>query len=183
MTNNERQERYKALGLYDGKIDGIRGSKQKAACKKLQDKYFTHEKDKDGVDGKNTDILLETVYNFRDIEHFTPAEIRCRCGHCTGYPAVFDRQLIKNLDYLRDKSGSPMTITSGLRCKLHNKAVGGAINRRHMSGNGADVYYKELTDTRAKRKALIERWKTFKKNRYAYSDSGNMGNAVHLDVR
>lgn len=184
LTIKERQTKLKALGMYAGEIDGTEGSKTKAGYKKLQDSYFTRAKDRDGIYGANTDILLQSAYNMKDIKHFKMSEMKCKCGgkYCTGYPAVINKQLMKNLDYLREKDGHAITITSGLRCKQHNKNEGGATGSYHTKGQAADIVSSSLTGTKDKRKALVKRWKTFKKNHYAYSDSGNMGNAVHLDV-
>ena len=179
-----RQQYLKELGFYTGEVDGIEGSKTKAAYKALQKACFIRSKDIDGVYGTNTDILLQSAYNMKDIKHFSMAEMRCKCGgkYCAGYPAVINKQLMKNLDYLREKDGHAITITSGLRCKQHNKNEGGATGSYHTKGQAADIVSSSLTGTKAKRKALVRRWKTFKKNHYAYSDSGAMGNAVHLDV-
>lgn len=184
LTIKQRQTKLKAIGMYTGEIDGIEGSKTKAGYKKLQDTYFTRAKDRDGIYGKNTDILLQCAYNMKDIKYFKMSEIRCKCGgkYCTGYPAVISKQLMKNLDYLREKDGHAITITSCMRCKQHNKNVGGAAGSYHVEARAADIASDSLTGTKAKRKALVKRWKTFKKNHYAYSDSGDMGNAVHLDV-
>lgn len=149
----------------------------------FQKKYFpAHEQD--NVMGSKTLTAVECYKNFSGIRHFKMEEFKCKCGgkHCTGYPAVIDRQLIKNLDYLREDSKAPIKVISGLRCEIHNKEVGGASGSRHKTGKAADIQSPALTPTKSKRKALVKRWKTFKKNRFAYSDSGNMGKSVHLDV-
>lgn len=185
LSVKTRQEYLKALGFYSGSIDGKEGPLTKAAYKALQKKWFFRSKDIDGIYGKNTDILLQSAYNMRDIKHFKLSEMKCKCGgkYCTGYPAVIDRQLMKNLDYLREKSGASMHISSGLRCTTHNRNVGGSSTSRHKQGKAADINSSVLTPTKAKRQALVKRWKGFKKNRYAYSDKNNMGNSVHLDVQ
>lgn len=184
LTIKQRQTKLKAIGMYTGEIDGIEGSKTKAGYKKLQDTYFTRAKDHDGIYGTNTDILLQCAYNMRNIEHFKLTEMKCKCGgkYCTGYPAVISEQLMKNLDYLREKDGHAINIMSGLRCAQHNKNEGGASGSYHTKGQAADIQSATLTATKTKRQELVKRWKTFKKNHYAYSDSGNMGKSVHLDV-
>ena len=48
--------------------------------------------------------------------------------------------LIENvLDPLREAYGRPIVVTSGFRCKELNKAVGGASNSQHMTGQAADI--------------------------------------------
>lgn len=146
-------------------------------------KAFMPTREQDGKMGAKTRLVVENVMAFKGIKHFKPHEFKCKCGgkYCTGYPAVVDKQLLKNLDYLRGKSGA-ITVTSGLRCKKHNANVGGATSSRHMTGKAADIKG-GLTSTKTKRQSLVKRWRTFKQNRYAYSDKGSMGQSVHLDVK
>lgn len=44
------------------------------------------------------------------------------------------------LEPLRDYVNQPITISSGYRCKALNKAVGGASNSQHMTGEAADIH-------------------------------------------
>ena len=50
------------------------------------------------------------------------------------------------LEPLRLKYGSPITVTSGYRCPLLNKAVGGAADSQHMRGEAADIKGKSPSD-------------------------------------
>ena len=43
------------------------------------------------------------------------------------------------LDPLREKWGLPITVTSGYRCHMLNRAVGGVRNSQHMQGLAADI--------------------------------------------
>ena len=43
------------------------------------------------------------------------------------------------LDPLRARWGAPITVTSGYRCPVVNRAVGGAANSQHMRGEAADI--------------------------------------------
>lgn len=43
------------------------------------------------------------------------------------------------LDPLRDLIGCPILVSSGYRCHLLNKAVGGSKNSQHMYGQAADI--------------------------------------------
>lgn len=43
------------------------------------------------------------------------------------------------LQPLRDKYGKSITINSGYRCSAVNKAVGGAANSQHLTGEAVDI--------------------------------------------
>ena len=70
-------------------------------------------------------------------EHFSVDEIKCKCG-CGA--AHINNELISTLEKIRVIIGRPIYVTSGVRCESHNRAVGGAIKSRHMSGNAIDFY-------------------------------------------
>jgi len=59
------------------------------------------------------------------------------CKHC-GVVMVAD-MLASKLQQLRDIVGSPVTITSGYRCEVHNRNVGGAPTSYHLKGEAADI--------------------------------------------
>lgn len=46
----------------------------------------------------------------------------------------------KVLDPARHKFGSPVFVSSGYRCVVLNKAVGGVANSQHCKGEAADLY-------------------------------------------
>ena len=174
----------KTLGYFDGPIDSYVTPEYNEAVLKFQKKAFTRAKDRDGIGGNDTLIAVQTFVNFKDIKYFEPKEFRCNCGHCTGYPAVVDLQLLTNLDYLRKDSKSSITITSGLRCKWKNSRLpGSSSTSKHMTGKAADFYNSKLTGTKAKRTAMVKRWYTYKNASYSYANTPGMGNAVHVDVK
>ena len=49
------------------------------------------------------------------------------------------------LDPIRDMVHTPILITSGYRCPIVNKLVGGADNSQHMSGYAADFHVQGFT--------------------------------------
>ena len=199
LTIKERQEKLKYLGFYSGAIDGIEGVKTKRAYKELQDKYFFRKQDKDGKYGNNTEKLLMCAYNVkRYTKNFDikKDKLYCRCKgkYCTGYPAIMNENMLKNLQAIRNKYGST-TVTSMLRCKEWNKKVGGSTNSRHLLGKAVD--FKNLKSlTLAKRKLQINYWMSLDNSRYSYcngyykSTSGSgkktakgMGTSIHGDVK
>lgn len=48
-------------------------------------------------------------------------------------------RLADYLDGIREKLGKPILITSGFRCPVLNKAVGGVANSQHQKGLAADL--------------------------------------------
>lgn len=199
LTVRERQEKLKYLGFYTGAIDGIEGVKTKRAYYDIQKKYFFRSKDIDSKYGPNTEKLLLSAYNVkRYTKNFDlkKDKLYCRCKgrHCTGYPAVISVDLLKNLQAIRDKYGAT-TVTSMLRCKTHNKDVGGSSNSRHLSGKAVD-YRNKHTLTLKMRKDVINYWFTLTNPRYSYCNgyyrNGNrtgtktakgMGISIHGDVK
>lgn len=173
----------KKLGYFDGAIDSYVTPEYTAAVLKFQKKAFRRVADQDGIGGSDTLIAVNTFVNFIGIKHFEPEEFRCNCGHCTGYPATVDAQLLKNLDNLRKNYGA-ITITSGVRCKWKNSSLSGSSSTsRHMKGKAADFYNAKLTGTKAKRTAMVKKWYTYKNANYSYANTSGMGNAVHVDVK
>lgn len=199
LTVRERQEKLKYLGFYTGAIDGIEGVKTKRAYKELQDKYFFRAKDKDGKYGNNTEKLLLCAFNVKKYAKnfdLKKDKLYCRCKgkFCTGYPATISVSLLKDLQEIRNKYGAT-TVTSMLRCKEHNKDVGGSTNSKHLQGKAVD-YRNKHTLTLKQRKDCINYWFTLENPRYSYCNgfykysnkSGNktakgMGISIHGDVK
>lgn len=179
LSVKKRQTYLKALGFYTGRVDGIEGKLTKAAYLAFQKNYFP-KKHQDGKYGPDTDILLQSAYNCRDLKYFKLEEFRCPCGNCTGYPAVISRDLVLKLDQkLRPKYGS-MVIKSGLRCKSWNTRVGGVSNSRHKQGKAVDFQCAKSRKSAADRTEIIKYCK--KIFRYCYGNTTGMGASIHVDV-
>lgn len=199
LTVKKRQTYLKELGYYNGAIDGKVGAKTKKAYKDLQCDYFTRKKDCDGLYGKNTDILLRSAYNCRDLKYFKLTEFKCGCGtkYCTGYPAELNANLVTYLDAMRKRYGKAVRITSGLRCSKHNRVVGGIDSSKHKHGKAVDFNMSTQCNTFNGRKELVKHWdSTYPKSNYAYCNgyamkngkvsypkSSTMGKSVHVDVK
>lgn len=199
LSVRERQEKLKFLGYYKGAIDGIEGVKTKRAYLDLQKWGFFRAKDKDGKYGNNTEKLLLSAYNVKKYTKnfdIKKDKLYCRCKgkYCTGYPAVMQVDLLKNLQAERDKWGAT-TVTSMLRCKTWNKQQGGASASRHLTGKAVDFKNKH-TLTLKNRKDVINYWFKLNNPRYSYcngyykntSGSGTktakgMGISVHGDIK
>lgn len=87
------------------------------------------------------DKPVETVENFwSGIKHFNKNEFACKCGgrYCGGFPVEISRRVVGVLDTIREYAGKPVVVSSGVRCKNHNKSVGGVENSYHLKGRAAD---------------------------------------------
>ncbi len=157
MTIKQRQCLLFYLGYYTGAIDGKWGSKSTAATKRFQSDYGLED---DGVCGTATEKALthavaygmpvkkaeSATGDFWDgVKYFKRNEFHCKCGKCGGFPVEPDEKLVKLLVQIREHFDSPVTITSGVRCKTHNANVGGASNSQHLYGTAADFKVKGKT--------------------------------------
>lgn len=62
-------------------------------------------------------------------------------------------RLADYLDGIREKLGKPILVSSGYRCHMLNKAVGGVVNSQHLKGLAADLI---CADMESLEKVLLE---------------------------
>lgn len=147
MSVKQKQCLLAFLGYYTGSIDGIWGEKSLDATIRFQDDYGLVA---DGVFGSATEKKIltvistgeapETADDWADIKYFSKKEFACKCGkYCDGYPAEIDLGMVKIADAIRERLGVPIGVNSGLRCRAHNSAVGGATSSQHLYGTAADL--------------------------------------------
>lgn len=167
-------------------VDGIIGSATVSAIKSFQKKKGLTQ---DGIAGDDTIKALSgtsssssssssSKVNWNKVKYFKKSEFKCQCGgkYCNGYPADISPKLIDILEELRVYFGKPITITSGLRCKKHNAAVGGVSNSQHQYGKAADIYIAGVGKAKIKVKAYELG------AAYSYYGTAGMGEAVHINV-
>ena len=169
MTITQKQHLLNYLGYDTGGVDGIWGSRSQAAEQAFR------------VARNCTDIPLETALRaavagenvWDTVKYFTPGEFACKCG--CGVDTQVDPVLLRLADQVRAHFDSPCTVSSGIRCKAHNKKVGGVAASRHVSGKAMDfcIRGKSATQTLAYVQALPA-------VRYAYAIDKNY---VHMDVK
>lgn len=70
--------------------------------------------------------------------NFSSHEFNCHGGGCCSQTMI-DPQLVIILQKIRDHFGNPVTITSGYRCYIHNRSVGGATSSYHAKGMAVDI--------------------------------------------
>jgi len=72
---------------------------------------------------------------WKKVRFFKPSEFACPCcGKCE-----MSEEFVLKLDHLRECLGLPIYVTSGFRCELHNKTVGGAPDSAHLKGLAVDI--------------------------------------------
>ena len=71
-------------------------------------------------------------------QHFKANEFQCKCGKT--HKNLISDELVQKLEQLRDALGcSSIQISSGYRCIVHDKAVGGSGTGQHTKGKAADI--------------------------------------------
>ncbi len=103
-------------------------------------------------------------------ENFKREEFACSC---CGKDDI-DYELVKKLQTLREIYGSPMAITSGVRCEQFNsKLPGSSKTSSHIAGKAADIsVVNSAVRFRLIKLALEMGWKRV----------GIAGNFIHLDI-
>jgi len=111
------------------------------------------------------------------------SEFACQCG--CGFDTI-DFELVKWIqdaaDYLVNNTGRAISvkITSGNRCKIHNKAIGGEEASLHTKGRAADhkFYYKDNNE-QVPPETVAELYEA----RHPECGLGRYHNRTHLDSR
>ena len=183
MNQNQKQHLLAYLGYYTLEVDGIWGGGSEAATRKFQEDY---DLDADGIFGPLTEARIkeviasgeepeQTADPWEGIKYFTRDEFKCKCGkYCDGHPVAVRTELLKNADRVREYFNSPVTVSSGVRCKQHNANVGGVENSRHLQGKAMDFYVQNFPAS-----MVLAYVQALPGIRYAYAIDSNY---VHMDV-
>lgn len=70
-----------------------------------------------------------------EAQYFQSYEYECPCCGLNNMQPDFLRQL----DLLRVLCGFPLVLSSGCRCPMHNKLVGGGVYSAHLEGVAVDI--------------------------------------------
>lgn len=118
--------------------------------------------------------------DWKNIKYFKKEEFKCKCNGkwCNGYPVDISKELIQNMDKIREKYKKPIIITSGIRCKKQNARVGGVANSEHMKGLASDFYFSGMN-----KYSVISYIKSLPNYNYSYTNNTNMKYAIHYDVK
>jgi uncharacterized protein YcbK (DUF882 family) len=74
-------------------------------------------------------------------EHFTVKEFACKDGNNL---VLIDEKLADLLEDIRKHFGKPVHINSAFRTESWNDAVGGSRYSRHLAGEAADIWVKNV---------------------------------------
>ena len=190
MTAEQKQCLLRYLGFYAGAIDGLWGEKSQRATIDFQRTYM-EQTEVDGIFGASTEQrILEVIATgeepvddkmsatadwWKDIRYFTRAEFRCPCGKCGGFPVEPEEKLVRLADQVREHFGTPVIVSSGVRCQAHNDVLPGSVkNSYHLRGKAMDFCVRGVPGA-----TLLAYVKTLPVH-YAYQ----IGNSdfVHMDV-
>ncbi len=151
MDVRQQQNLLQYLGYYEGKVDGINGPLTEGAIA-----AFRQDNGMPNFGNELEEVLIGAVFHSRfkgsaapdealeanfwsTVKYFGRHEFACKCGKCGGYPVEPAEALARVLDEIRERTGLPVYINSGIRCAQHNAAVGGASQSRHLYGDAADI--------------------------------------------
>ena len=161
MTAKQKQALLAYLGYYDGPLDGLWGEKSQRATIDFQRAYM-EQTVVDGIFGAATEkrileviasgegpvdknaekgVIVDTapVAFWKDIRYFRREEFRCPCGKCGGFPVEPEEKLVRLADQVREHFGSPVIVSSGVRCQAHNDELPGSVkNSYHLRGKAMD---------------------------------------------
>lgn len=70
-------------------------------------------------------------------------EVACKCGTCD--KDNLSRGVLNIVQMVRDHFGKPVSIHSAIRCKNHNKKIGGKENSQHITGNAIDFHVVDVS--------------------------------------
>lgn len=102
---------------------------------------------------------------------FSARELACKhCGEC-----LFDDHSLRCLQAYRNRQDSPVIITSGYRCAVHNRNVGGARHSLHLVGQAFDLTMPMDRQTRSQ--AILMAGAS------GFRGLGLYDNFIHVDTR
>lgn len=187
------------LGYYTGVVDSIWGNQSQAATEAFQRDY---QLTVDGVFGDKTLArILEVIASgemptvsqgvpeeapatsgsgktgtfWDDIPDFKRLEFACPCPRCGGFPVEPAEILVRSAQALRDQTGKPIIVSSGVRCQAHNDELKGSVpNSRHVIGHAMDFCVMGMSAAR-----VLPLAKALPGIVYAYAIDGSY---VHMDI-
>jgi len=113
-------------------------------------------------------------------KNFDIKEFACKDG--TAVPEMYYgnvKELMENLQVLRDFFGKPIVINSGYRTEKHNAKVGGKSNSQHLFAKASDIVVRGVSPLEVYR--TIE--KLISEKKMKQGGLGLYDRFVHYDVR
>lgn len=146
MTVKQAQHLLAYLGHYRGSIDGIWGPLSSGAARSFQRSRglsVTGALGPEDEEGLRRAVALEEDW-WQSVPDFDRREFACKCGlahapYCDGFPAEPKEAMVRIAQAVRRELDVPVTVVSGLRCRQHNRDVGGVEESQHLYGEAADI--------------------------------------------
>ena len=120
-------------------------------------------------------------FTIKELSHSETANRKGIDNTPTGDVVVSMTTLINEcLDPVRELYGKPITVTSGFRCPILNKAVGGVNSSQHVKGEAADLVGRNDDETRK----IFETAKAFGQFDQLLYEKNSKGNIwVHISYK
>ena len=120
-------------------------------------------------------------FTIKELSHSETANRKGIDNTPTGDVVVSMTTLINEcLDPVRELYGKPITVTSGFRCPMLNKAVGGVNSSQHVKGEAADLVGRNDDETRK----IFETAKAFGQFDQLLYEKNSKGNIwVHISYK
>jgi uncharacterized protein YcbK (DUF882 family) len=115
--------------------------------------------------------MLNSTNHLRIAKYFKLSEFACPCCH----RVMLHPKLLAKLVELRNIIERPVYITSGYRCTMYNRKIGGVLNSYHCIGLAADVAVKDMALI-----SLLEVCENIDFNGIGFYEKKHF---LHLDVR
>ena len=113
-------------------------------------------------------------------KNFKKSEFKCRDGTDTPDELMPNlRELVKNLQIIRDHIGKPVHVISGYRSPKYNRRIGGARKSQHMKAKAADLRVRGMAPSEL-REIIIN---LIKEKKIKKGGVGIYKTFVHYDVR
>lgn len=114
-------------------------------------------------------------------EHFNVQEFKCKCGR--KHDIKIDSNLPVILEKLMVKVGATVgNISSGYRCKIHDKEVGGSGKGSHVEGYACDIIFKKNGKIIPSKEIALRLEDLGHKKGIGYRCGGN-ANYTHIDTK
>ena len=113
-------------------------------------------------------------------KNFKKSEFRCRDGSDVP-PELMDnlRELVENLQVIRDHINKPVRVISGYRTPKYNRRIGGARRSQHMKAKAADLRVRGVSAAELREIIL----KLIKEKKIKKGGVGIYRTFVHYDTR
>lgn len=110
-------------------------------------------------------------------QYFVSTEFDCHGNGCCSTTQI-NPLLVQRLDQIREHFNAPITISSGYRCPIHNRNIGGATKSRHAMGDAADIIVKGHTP-----REVAQYAESIGIKGIGLYETASDGYFVHIDVR